>query len=112
MRIEINSGGLSRSSTTGLLHEDLEQSIRRTEQLLDGLRAVKRFTYTINGGVGILQPALNDISSSITREEQHLSNMNDAAGRIGQFVEYTQRTDQKVAADVNKNKDMASGMLS
>ena len=106
MRIEINSGGLSTGCTLGLLHEDLEHSIQRTERLLDALTALRRYTYTVNGGVGSLQNALNDINSSIVREEQHLSNMNDADRRVEQFVVYTRQTDQRVAQAVNRNKEL------
>lgn len=106
MRIEINSGGLSTGCTLGVLHDNLEHSIDHTERLLNSLRQVRSYTYTINGGVGALQPALDDINRSIFREEIHLSNMKAADAAVEHFVQYTHRVDRQVAVRVTRNRNL------
>lgn len=104
MRIELNSGGLTGTASLSTMQSEITALLGGADVFLSALRSVKSYTCNINGGVGSLQVALDEVESRIQTAEIASSNLNAAKDKIGSFIELTKKVDLTVSGLVNRNK--------
>lgn len=104
MRIELNSGGLTGTASLSTMQSEITALLGGADVFLSALRSVKSYTCNINGGVGSLQGALDEVESRIQTAETVSSNLNAAKDKIGSFIELTKTVDLTVSGLVNRNK--------
>ena len=104
MRIEISAGGIGGSSVTEF-QTDLQNYMASAESVISSFKAIKSSTCNLNGGVGALQGALDEIDQRITEETNVRNHAQHVQSKADSFIQLAERVDKQVAADVNKNKD-------
>ncbi len=104
MRIELNSGGLTGTASLSTMQSEITALLGGADVFLSALRSVKSYTCNINGGVGSLQGALDEVELRIQTAETASSNLNAAKDKIGSFIELTKTVDLTVSGLVNRNK--------
>lgn len=105
MRIELNYGGLFSGTSVKDLQKDIKNLIKKSDNTIDGFKKIKTFAYNMNGGVGCLQDAVDQIDARINAEETKKSNLIDVQNKVDHFLNNTRRTDKEVGALVKKNKN-------
>ena len=68
MRIEMINNSNAANSLS-VLNENLSAMISQSETTLSSLQTIKQFSYSMNGGVGSLQDAVDSVSSRMEQEE-------------------------------------------
>lgn len=104
MRIELNAGGLSSGVAIADFHSDFDLLLRKARKTVSSFQTIKSFTYNMNGGVGILQDAVNQIESRITAEETKVAVLEQVQKKTNDFIEHVKQTDLKVSGLVSQNK--------
>lgn len=104
MRIEMNSGGLDGLIAITQFQSDMNDFISKTSNVIDSFKAVKQQTYQLNGGVGNLRSAVNNVENRIDREDEKRETAISMKQKYNSFLDLAIRVDKKVAALVNKNK--------
>lgn len=104
MRIELNSGGLGSRATISSFQTDFSSLISKSRKMVSSFQAVKNFTYNINGGVGALQSAVDQIESRITIEKTKTAGLEAIEKKANSFLELAQQIDLNVCKLVNQNK--------
>lgn len=105
MRIEINAGGVDSLFGIGKFQADMSDFITDTESVISGFKAVRKKVYDLNGGVGNLQTAVDELSCRISREEEKADAEERVTEHIHDFMDMTVRTDRNVAQMVTSNRD-------
>ncbi len=105
MRIELNSGGLGGISTISNMQESIDSLLQKSETLVSALQSIRSYTYSMNGGVGILQDAVSNLEARLQAEETKKTSLTSTKTKIGNFVEYVVKVDGQVADTVNKNQE-------
>ncbi|MBR3630055.1 MAG: hypothetical protein IKN55_06245 [Oscillospiraceae bacterium] len=105
MRIELNSGGLFGGSSVAEMQDHLGTLTKGSEAMLFAFNNLKRFTYNINGGVGILQDALGGIEARISVDESRAANLKQTGTQVDAFIRQVRTTDSGVAELVVQNQD-------
>lgn len=83
---------------------DASNMILNAEQMIDSFKAVKQSTCSLNGGVGALQSAVDDIERRIQIEENKRDSAIEVKNKSEDFLRLAQRIDEKVSQIVNTNK--------
>ena len=104
MRIELNSGGLEGTASLSTMQTEITALLNGADAFLSALKFIKSHTYNVNGGVGSLQGALDEVESRIQSAEVASSNLKAAKSKIGSFIELTKTVDLTVSGLVNRNK--------
>lgn len=104
MRIELNSGGLTGTASLSTMQSEVTALLGGADVFLSALRSVKSYTCNINGGVGSLQGALDEVELRIQTAETTSSNLSATKDKIGSFIELTKTVDLTVSGLVNRNK--------
>lgn len=105
MRIEIiNNSSSSRSLS--FLGSNLSTLISQSETTIASLHSLKRFSHSMNGGIGLLQGAVNSIDGRIGQEETRKSNLINTQTKLNSFVELVGTTDKAVSERVCQNQEM------
>lgn len=105
MRIEINAGGLGAGIAVAEYQLNMTDFILDTEGVISSFKAVSSKIHDLNGGVGSLQGALDDISGRIRHEEEKKEAAITVQKKSNDFLDLAIRVDKQVASLVNKNKD-------
>ena len=102
MRIEINAGG---GATVHGCCSYLDEFRFDTEAVLSSFTAVRKQTEDLNGGIGALGTAYENISQRISQE----TNLTEQADKIRSsfldFLEHTETTDRKVAVQISASEE-------
>lgn len=104
MRIEISSSGFGGAAISNL-QSNLSAYIGDAESVLASFKTIKENTVGLNGGVGNLQGALENVDSRVRTEESKLQDAKAIQNRVNEFVSLAVRVDQSVSEKVNRNKD-------
>ena len=105
MRIELNTGGLSSGAVISGFQTDFSSLQSKSQSMISAFQAVKSFVHSMNGGVGTLQGAVDQISSRQSSEDAKSSKLNEVASKANGFVELSRRIDLEVGGMVNQNKN-------
>lgn len=105
MRIEVINGRSAGTATVSGLQSDLSVLLNETDSVISALKAVKKYSYSINGGVGILNDAVNDIDLRIQNEESKRNDLQNVQKKCGDFIELVTRTDRAAAKSVSLNRE-------
>ena len=105
MRIELNSGGLGGISTISNMQESIDSLLQKSEALVSALQSIRSYTYSMNGGVGILQDAVSNLDARLQAEEAKKSSLTSTKTKIGSFMEYVVKIDAQVADAVDQNQE-------
>ncbi len=101
MRIEIHAGGFGiptyQSNMSGFLSD--------ADSVISSFKTVSSKVYDLNGGVGNLQGAVDELSARIHQEEQKREAAAAARQKSNDFLDLAIRVDKQVAALVDKNKN-------
>ena len=84
---------------------DLSNMIIDAENMLNSFKIVKQSTVSLNGGVGTLVSAADDIDKRIQKEEVKRNSAIEVKNKSNDFLELAQRVDNNVSSLVNKNKE-------
>jgi len=105
MHIEINAGGLGAGIAVAEYQLNMSGFISDAESVISSFKAVSSKVHDLNGGVGSLQGAVDDISSRIQLEEEKREAAITVQKKSNDFLDLAIRVDKQVASLVNKNKD-------
>ena len=84
---------------------DVSNVILDAESMIDSFKAVKQATCSLNGGVGFLQSAADDIDRRIQNEEDKKNSAIGIKSKSEEFLRLVQRIDENVAQIVKTNKE-------
>ena len=79
--------------------------ISNTESVIESFKAVRSETYSLSGGVGNLQGALDNIDARISQEETKKNAAVQVHKKSNDFLDLAIRVDKDVAKLVDKNRD-------
>lgn len=104
MRIEINSqkGGIA---TISGFQTDYTALLNETDSVIDALNRMKSYSYSMNGGLGVLQNAVGDIDSRIQAEESKRTALQTAQQKCNNFFTLVSQTDNSCAGMVSQNQE-------
>lgn len=105
MRIELNAGGLGGLAAISGFHTDFSGLISRSKKMISAFQVVRQQSYGINGGVGNLQGAVNEIESRISIEENRITAIETVEKKANSFLELTIKTDIQASTQVNRSKN-------
>ena len=105
MHIEINAGGLGAGIAVAEYQLNMSSFISDAEGVISSFKAVSSKVHDLNGGVGSLQGAVDDISSRIQLEEEKKEAAVAVQKKSNDFLDLAIRVDKQVASLVDKNKD-------
>lgn len=103
MRIELNAGGLVGENILAFNDNflKLEKSI---DSVISSFKQVTQEMYNLNGGVGVLSSALDDIQARISSERRKKNELSKVAQKTNDFLTSTIRIDKDVARKINERK--------
>ena len=104
MRIEINSqkGGIA---TISGFQTDYTALLNETDSVIGALNRMKSYSYSMNGGLGVLQNAVGDIDSRIQAEESKRTALLTAQQKCNSFFTLVSQTDNSCAGMVSQNQE-------
>jgi len=105
MHIEINAGGLGAGIAVAEYQLNMSGFISDAESVISSFKAVSSKVHDLNGGVGSLQGAVDDLTSRIQLEEEKKEAAITVQKKSNDFLDLAIRVDKQVASLVNKNKD-------
>lgn len=105
MRIELNSGGLSSGAAMLDFRSDLDSLIDRSQRMISGFQTIRSFANNMNGGIGDLQNAVDQIESRASTEETKTNALDSIRSRSDSFMELARKVDLNVGVLVNRNKE-------
>ena len=105
MRIEINAGGISGLITISEYQANMTAFINNAESVIESFKSVSTATYSLSGGVGNLQSALDNINARIAKEEAKKNAAIEVHRKSNNFLSLAIRVDKDVARLVDRNKD-------
>lgn len=103
MRIELNAGGLVGENILAFNDNflKLEKSI---DSVISSFKQVTQEMYNLNGGVGVLSSALDDIQARISSERRKKNELSKVAQKTNDFLTSTIRIDKDVARKIDERK--------
>ena len=104
MRIEIINNSNAANSLS-VLNENLSAMISQSETTLSSLQTIKQFSYSMNGGVGSLQNAVDSVSSRMEQEETTKNNLIAVRTKLEEFLTTVQTIDAEVSEKVTQNEE-------
>ena len=104
MRIEISAGGIGGISVVDF-QSDMQAYISNAESVISSFKAIQSSTCNLNGGVGSLQGALDEIDQRVASEAAVQNQARHIQSKAAGFIQLAERIDKQVAVDVNQNKD-------
>jgi len=105
MRIELNSGGLGGIASISSMQTDIGKLLSSSGSLSRAFQIVKNFACNMNGGVGNLSSAVDQIERRISFEESRITALQDVENKSNGFISLSIETDIKVSDLVNKSKN-------
>ena len=104
MRIEISAGGIGSVSVMNF-QSDMQTYMANAESVLSSFKTIQNSTCNLNGGIGNLQSALDELELRVASESAKIESAQRIQRKAEDFIQLAQRVDKQVAAAVNKNKD-------
>lgn len=104
MRIEISAGGVAGGIAVAEFQANISGFLFDTESMISSFKAVKKETYELNGGVGNLRTAVNQIDARIKTEEAGKESAKAVQKKFNEFLDLSIRVDKEVEKLVKKNK--------
>lgn len=104
MRIEMINNSNAANSLS-VLNENLSAMISQSETTLSSLQTIKQFSYSMNGGVGSLQDAVDSVSSRMEQEETTKNNLIAVRTKLEEFLTTVQTIDTEVSEKVTQNEE-------
>ena len=105
MRIELNSGGLSTGAIVHEFQSDFNSLIHGSRRIVSAFQAIKAFTSNINGGVGSLLEAVDQLSIRAQHDDIKSAALENTQRKATSFIELARRIDLDVGGQVNRNKN-------
>ncbi len=103
MRIELNFGGLPFCPMPEFSW-NLNDLLKKSEKVVSAFQKVKNQTHNINGGVGVLYPAVDLLETRIRQEEENINNLQTTQKKADEFIQLARSVDSQVASLVDQNK--------
>lgn len=104
MRIEISSGSFGDAAVSEL-QSNFATYINDAESIISSFKTVKESTIGLNGGVGNLQGALDNVDSRIQYEDNKLQEAKNVQNKVNEFISLAARVDDSVSGKVDNNKN-------
>lgn len=104
MRIEMINNSNAANSLS-VLNENLSAMISQSETTLSSLQTIKQFSYSMNGGVGSLQNAVDFVSNRMEQEETTKNNLIAVRTKLEEFLTTVQTIDAEVSEKVTQNEE-------
>ena len=104
MRIEISAGGVCGVSVLDFRSE-MGSFLSAADDVIASFKTIKSSTYSLSGGVGDLQDALDEIDERLRQEEKAKQDAESIGASADGFIQLAVRVDKQVAEAVNKNKE-------
>lgn len=106
MRLELNTG--SRMFTGADIHDfqkDISSLISSSEEMVSRLKKINSLTYSLNGGVGVLENAIEQINYRIEEENEKIDTLKEIQTKASSFADLVISVDKEVGKTVAKNKE-------
>ena len=105
MRIEIGAGGISTCSSVYDYQLNMYSFADRVDDVLSCFKMIKAETENLNGGVGNLHEAVNEVSDVIDENSQRQADVKSVRSKTNSFLDLAIRVDQQVAVKVMQNRE-------
>ena len=105
MHIEISAGGLGGAIAISEYQSNMSSYLSDAERVISSFKAVTSSTYALNGGVGNLQSAVDELSARVEAEIQKKNDAIAIQEQSNDFLDLAMRVDQQVSVIVEKNKE-------
>lgn len=105
MRIEISAGGIGYGTSVMEFSSVFDGFLSNTDSVISCFKTIKNETYSLSGGAGNLQTALDNLESRVRTEEALKESAVLAKAKSDSFLSLAQRIDNQVASDVKKNRN-------
>lgn len=105
MRIEISAGGLSGAISVAEYELNMSSFINETDSIISSFQTVTTAIASLNGGIGDLEDAFNDLADRIEIEEEKRQDAQEVLNKSTDFIELAKRVDREVADLVNRNRE-------
>lgn len=105
MRIEISAGGIGCGTSIMEFSSVFDGFLSNTDSVISCFKTIKNETYSLSGGAGNLQTALDNLESRVRTEEALKESAVLAKAKSDSFLSLAQRIDNQVASDVKKNRN-------
>lgn len=93
------------ANSLSVLNENLSAMISQSETTLSSLQTIKQFSYSMNGGVGSLQNAVDFVSNRMEQEETTKNNLIAVRTKLEEFLTTVQTIDAEVSEKVTQNEE-------
>lgn len=104
MRIEISSSG-SGGAAVSEFQSNLVKYIGDVEGVISSFKTIKESTFGLNGGVGNLQGAFENVDARVRTEEEKLQSAKTVQNSANEFVKLALRVDECVSEKIICNKE-------
>ncbi len=105
MRIEISAGGIAAAIPVYDCQLNISSFIGDLDDVVSCFKTVKEETLNLNGGVGNLQSAVDDISYDVSEYTQSVENSRKVKNKTNDFLNLAMRIDADVANLVESNRE-------
>ncbi|MGN0537908.1 MAG: hypothetical protein ACI4M3_08040 [Acutalibacteraceae bacterium] len=105
MKIELNAGGLSGFVAIADFQIDMRSAYNKVEDVVEAFQSVRQSVCNLNGGVGNLQDALNDIQARINIETQRIEKIETVQRCTNDFLSLAITIDMRVARKIDSNRN-------
>lgn len=105
MQLTINAGGISGAFGIMDLQMDLRAMIDNTSDVIGSFKTIMSDTYSLSGGVGVLQSAVDNIACRIAEENRKVSEQEEFVQTVDEFLELAISVDSEVAAAMAANEE-------
>ncbi len=92
-------------ATVSDFRSDLASLVKASDAVVSTFQMIERQTHFINGGVGNLRPALEELQIRTDQEKAKRDHLKNLQKQADQFVEHTIATDKKVKDLVTQNQE-------
>ncbi len=104
MRIELNAGGLDALVSIADFQLDMRSAYNSVKDVVDVFQSVRKYMCNLNGGVGNLQDASEDIQARIGIENQRLESIETIQRNTNDFLSLAISVDMRVSKQIDSNK--------
>lgn len=105
MHIEISAGGIPSLIAVENYQTNMSVMTYDIESVISCFKGVREATYNLNGGVGNLQEAVDDIGVRLQEEERKKTAVENVRHKTNDFLDLAIRVDNQVAVAVGNNSD-------
>lgn len=103
MRIEISAGSIGISVNDFQIQ--YQTFLSNTESVVSSFKTIKNEVWNLNGGIGNLQDAMDDVENRICTEEHAKDSAFSVMGKTDDFLSLVNRIDRQLCDNIERNRE-------